>query len=230
MQNMQNMTWFSWAQLLFDWWICRVSSRTRFCSVYFVLICRLCKINIQNMLICKSCIICIYLHGFAYCTYFAYAVCIAQLHLFWSEDAMNTDTTSVQRDRRQALRGVRCILVFKQKTSNFIRKHRKHCILAHLSSIAMQNHFPSQSMATPVVSATSSQAVWMKRRTLARFHMLTRMPEKSQPEKTGSEVGSFFVPAICSEGHMHACPVIRIITVVYFVSIINSRCNKQKYD
>ena len=36
---------------------------------------------------------------------------------------------------------------------------RKHGILAHLSSIAMQNHFPSQSMVTPVVRATSSQEV-----------------------------------------------------------------------
>ena len=56
---------------------------------------------------------------------------------------MNTDTTPVQRDRRQAQRGVQCIMVFIQKTSNFIWKHRKHCISAHLSSIAMQNHFPS---------------------------------------------------------------------------------------
>ena len=33
----------------------------------------------------------------------------------------------------------------------------QHCYAA--CSIAMQNHFPSQSMVTPVVSATSSQEV-----------------------------------------------------------------------
>ncbi len=99
------------------------------------------------------------LHVFAYCTYFAYDIYIAQVHLIWSEDAMNTDTTPVQRDRRQAQRSVRCTMVFIQKTSNFIWKHRNHGILAHLSSIAMQNHFPSQSMVTPVVRATSSQEV-----------------------------------------------------------------------
>jgi hypothetical protein len=111
------------------------------------------------MRICKICKICIYLHGFAYCTYFPYEIYIAQFHLFLSEDAVNTETTPVQRDRRQAQRGVRCIMVFIQKTSNFIRKHRTLCILAHLSSIAIQNHFPSQSMVTLVVSATCSQAV-----------------------------------------------------------------------
>ncbi len=93
------------------------------------------------MLICKICKICIYLYCSAYCTYFAYEIYIAQLHLIWSEDAVNTDTTPVQRDRRQAQRGVRCIMVFIQKTSNFIRKHRKHCILAQLFSITMQNFF-----------------------------------------------------------------------------------------
>ncbi len=102
------------------------------------------------------------LHIFAYCTYFAYDTYIVQVHLIWSEDAVNTDTTPVQKDRRQAQRGVLCIMVFIQKTSYFIWKHRKHRdgILAHLSSIAMQNHFPSQSMVTPVVSATSSQEVY----------------------------------------------------------------------
>ena len=74
------------------------------------------------------------------------------MYLIWSEDAVNTDTTPVQRDRRQAQRGVRCIMVFIQKTSNFIWKHRKHGVLAHLSSIAMQNIFPLQSMVTPFVS------------------------------------------------------------------------------
>ncbi len=111
------------------------------------------------MLICKICKICINLYGFAYCAYFSYEIYIAQLHLIWLEDAMNTETTPVQLDRRQAQRGVQCIMVFIQKTSNFIWKHRKHCILAHLSSIAMQNHFPSQAMATHVVTATSSQRV-----------------------------------------------------------------------
>ncbi len=37
----------------------------------------ICKINIQNMLICKICKIFISLHGFAYCTYFAYEIYIA---------------------------------------------------------------------------------------------------------------------------------------------------------
>ena len=94
-----------------------------------------------------------------YAKYAKYALNYIFLHLIWSEDAVNTDTTPVQRDRRQAQRGVRCIMVFIQKTSNFIRKHRKHCILAHLACIAMQNHFPSQSMVTQVVTATSSQRV-----------------------------------------------------------------------
>ena len=81
------------------------------------------------------------------------------MYLFWSEDAVNTDITPVQWDSRQAQRGVRCIMVFIQKTSNFIWKHRKYCILAHFASIAMQNHLPSQSMVTQVVTATSSQRV-----------------------------------------------------------------------
>jgi hypothetical protein len=148
----------------------------------------------QNMLICKICKIGIYLYCFAYCTYFAYEIYIAQLYLNWLEDAVNTDTTPVQRDRRQAPKGVRCIMVFIQKTSNFIRQHRKHYILAQLSSIAMQNHFPSQGMVTHVVTATSSQRVctMMKRRTLAQFHMLIRMPEKSPLDMIESEVGSFW--------------------------------------
>ncbi len=112
----------------------------------------------QNMLICKLCKICIYLYCFAFCTYFAYEIYITQLHLIWLED-VNTDTTPVQLDRRQAQRGIRCIMVVIQKTSDFIRKHRKHCILAQFSSITMQNHFQSQSMVTHVVTATSSQRV-----------------------------------------------------------------------
>ena len=91
---------------------------------------------------------------YIFCIWYIY---ISYLYLFWSEDAVNTDITPVQRDSRQAQRGVRCIMVFIQKTSNFIWKHWKYCILAHFASIAMQNHLPSQSMVTQVVTATSSQ-------------------------------------------------------------------------
>jgi hypothetical protein len=51
----------------------------------------------QNMLICKICKICIYLYCFAYCTYFAYEIYIAQLHLIWSarEDAVNRGKTNI---------------------------------------------------------------------------------------------------------------------------------------
>ena len=60
------------------------------------------------------------------------------LYLLRSEDAVNTDITPVQGNSREAKRGVRCVMVFIQKTSNFIRKRRKNCILAHLTSIVMQ--------------------------------------------------------------------------------------------
>ncbi len=49
------------------------------------------------MLIYKICKICIYLYCFVCCTYFAYEIYIAQLHLNWSEDSVNTYTTPVQR-------------------------------------------------------------------------------------------------------------------------------------
>ena len=111
----------------------------------------------QNMQICL--VLHIYAKYAKYALNYIFLGANSQMYLIWSEDAVNTDTTPVQRDRRQAQRGVRCIMVFIQKTSNFIWKHRKHCIFAHLSSIAMQNHFPSQSMVPPVVSATSSQEV-----------------------------------------------------------------------
>ena len=49
------------------------------------------KMNQQYYVICKICKICIRLHIFAYHTYFAYDAYIVQVHLIWSEDAVNTD-------------------------------------------------------------------------------------------------------------------------------------------
>ena len=183
------------------------------------------KINLQYYVICKICIICIWLHIFAYHTYFACDAYIVQVHLIWSKDAVNTDTTPVQRDRRQAQRGVQCIMVFIQKTSNFIWKHRKHCIFAHLSSIAMQNHFPSQSMVTLLWVPPPARKCVMKRRTLARFHMLIRMPEKSPLDMAGSAEGSFWNQRSALRGTLS--PVLWSLTSQCFVSIINSRCNQQ---
>ncbi len=40
-----------------------------------------------------------YSNLYAYCTYYAYEIYISRLHLIWSEDAVNADTTLVHRDR-----------------------------------------------------------------------------------------------------------------------------------
>ena len=169
----------------------------------------------------------VWLHIFVYHTYFACDAYIVQVHLIWSKDAVNTDTTPVQRDRRQAQRGVRCIMVFIQKTSNFIWKHRKHCIFAHLSSIAMQNHFPSQSMVTPVVSATSSQEVCNEASNLGAVPYVDSNAWKIAAWQGGICRGVFLEPAVCPEGHTLTSSVLRNFPVVCFLSIINSRCNQQ---
>ena len=41
---------------------------------------------------------------------------LISFYLLLLQDAMNTNITQVQRDGRQAQRGVRCIMVFVQKT------------------------------------------------------------------------------------------------------------------
>ena len=203
-----------WPRLLLDRWTRRVSSRALFCSAYFGLICIICTI-------------CIQLNLFTYCTYCAYDTNKSHLYLFWSEDAMNTDITPVQRDSRQAQRGVQCIMVFIKKTSNFIRKHRKHCILAHLASIAMQNHFPSQSMVTQVVTATSSQRVCNEASNLGSVPNVDSNACEIAAWLDGiwSASGRTLVPAVCSEGYTVACPFIDDFPVVNFVSVINTRWN-----
>ena len=87
-------------------------------------------------------------------TYYVYNTFFSSYskYLIWFEDAVSTDITPVQGNRRQGQRGVQCIMVFIQKTGNFIRKDGKHCILAHFTCIAMQNRFPSQSMVSQVVT------------------------------------------------------------------------------
>ena len=150
----------------------------------------------------------VWLHIFVSHTYFACDAYIVQVHLIWSKDAVNTDTTPVQRDRRQAQRGVQCIMVFIQKTSNFIWKHRKHCISAHLSSIAMQNHFPSQSMVTPVVSATSSQEVCNEASNLGEVPYVDSNAWKIAAWHDGIWSGVFLEPAVCPEGHTLTSSVI----------------------
>ena len=80
-------------------------------------------------------------------------------YLLRLEDAVNADITPVQRDGRQAQRGVRCIMVFVQKPCNLVWKHRQNRILAELTSISMQYRFPSKRMVTTVVSTATSQVV-----------------------------------------------------------------------
>ncbi len=63
-------------------------------------------------------------------------LCCFILNLFYLlllEDAVNANITPVQRDGRQAQRRVRCIMVFVQKTCNFVRKHRHKPWLSFLS-------------------------------------------------------------------------------------------------
>ncbi len=169
------------------------------------------------------------LHIFAYCTYFAYDTYIVQVHLIWSEDAVNTDTTSVQRDRRQKKRK-RCTMYHGIHTKNeqFYLEAQKalhtcpslqHC---HAESFPISKHQPLLWVPPPARKCV------MKRRTLARFHMLIRMPEKSQLDMTGSAEGSFWNQWSALRGTLS--PVLWSLTSQCFVSIINSRCNKQKYD
>ena len=61
-------------------------------------------------------------------------------YLLRLEDAVNANITPIKRDRRQAQRGVRCIMVFVQKPGNLVRKHRQNRVLAELTSISMQYH------------------------------------------------------------------------------------------
>jgi hypothetical protein len=131
------------------------------------------------------------LHIFAYCTYFAYDTYIVQVHLIWSEDAVNTDTTSVQRDRRQAKRGVQCITYSYRNRANLSGSTESTAYLPISTELPCRiiSHLKAL---TPVVSTTSSRKCVMKRRTLARFHMLIRMPEKSQLDMTGCAEGSFW--------------------------------------
>ena len=65
-------------------------------------------------------------------------------YLLRLEDAVNANITPIQRDGRQAQRGIRCIMVFVQKPGNLVRKHRQNRVLAELTSISMQYHFPSK--------------------------------------------------------------------------------------
>ncbi len=49
-------------------------------------------------------------------------------YLLWLEDAVSADITPVQRDRRQAQRGIRGIMVFVQKPINLIRKNSQNSV------------------------------------------------------------------------------------------------------
>ena len=80
-------------------------------------------------------------------------------YLLRLEDAVNANITPIQRDGRQAQRGIRCIMVFVQKPGNLVWKHRQNRVLAELTSISMQYHFPSKRMVTQVVGTATSQAV-----------------------------------------------------------------------
>ncbi len=131
---------------------------------------------------------------------------------------------------RQAQRGVTCIMVFIQKTSDFIRKHRKHCILAQLSSITMQNHFPSQSMVIHVVTATSNQRVCNEASKIGAVPYVDLNAWKTATWCDGIWSGIFLVPSVCSERHTLACPVICNIPVVYLVSVLNSSCKLHNYE
>ncbi len=75
---------------------------------------------------------------------------------------------------------------------------------AHLSSIAMQNHFPSQSMLTPVVSAASSQAVCNEASNLGAVPYVDSNAWKIAAWNDGIWSGIFLVPANCSQWGAHA--------------------------
>ena len=143
---------------------------------------------------------------------------------------MNTDTTPVQRDSRQTQRGVQGIMVFIQKTSNFIRKHTKHSIRAQLSSIAMQNHFPPQSMVTQVVTAPSSQRVGHEAPNLGSVPNVDSNACEIATRRDGICSGRTLVPAVCSEGHTVACPMIYNSPGVDFFSVVNSSWKIQQYE
>ncbi len=161
------------------------------------------------------------LHIFAYCTYFAYDTYIVQVHLIWSEDAVNTNTTPVQRDRGQAQRGVRCIWYSYRKRAILSGSTESTAYLSISPALPCRNHFPSQSMVTPVVSATSSQEVCNEVSNLGAGRAVPYVDSnawKIAAWHGGICRGVFLEPAVCPEGHTLTSSVILNFPDVWFLS------------
>ena len=128
------------------------------------------------------------------------------IYLIWPENTMNTNITPVQRNSWQALRSVPCIVVFIQKTIKFIRKRTQNCLLAHLTSITMQYHFPSQCcMITQVVTSTSSQRVCDKESNLCLIPNVDMNGRKVATCRDWNLSGSALVPKVRSQRNSFAC-------------------------
>ena len=83
---------------------------------------------------------------------------------------------------------------------------------------------------TPVVSATSSQEVCNEASNLGAVPYVDLNACKNSAWHDGIWNGIFLGPAVCSEGHTLACPVICNIPVVYLVPVLNSRCKMHNYE
>ena len=72
----------------------------------------------HNMVILK-----VYAKYAEYAEYFIESIHSILFYLWWLENSVNVYITPVQRNGRQGQSGVRCMMVFVQKTGNFIWKH-----------------------------------------------------------------------------------------------------------
>ena len=164
-----------------------------------------------------------------YCVYWTYCAYISVMHicsilyLVWPKNTMHIDITPVQRNCRHSQRRVRCMVEFIQKTSNFIRKCWKNGILAHLTSITMQYHFPSQCMKTKVVTSTASQRVCDKASDLCSIPTVDTNACKNATCRDWILIGSALAPTVSSKRNPFACPWIGNIPVVIFFSVVYSR-------
>ena len=154
-----------------------------------------------------------------------YLICFYLLQL---QDAMSANITPVQRDGRQAQRGVRCIMVFVQKTCNLVWKHRQNSILAKLTSISMQYCLPSKHMVPTVVSSSTNlnQFVCWESSSLCA---IPNVDVNACKLSTGYYLGRMWfsiVPAIRPERDTFAWPWINNLPIVNFASIFKSHCNQ----
>jgi hypothetical protein len=154
-----------------------------------------------------------------------YLICFYLLQL---QDAtgMNADITPVQKDGRQAQRGVQCIMVFVQKTCNLVWKHRQNRILAVLTSISMQYRLPSKRMVPTVVSSSTNQFVCWESSNLC---LIPNVDVNACRISAGYYLGWMWVsvvPAIRPERDTFAWPWINNLPIVDFASIFKSYCSQ----